>query len=76
MDIALWSELLARDDPWMPMLFPVNSLRSRALLMARTELVLVLDGDMLVHSGLHASLAGQPERCRAPADCQRTCLTH
>lgn len=66
MDIALWSEILAPEDPWMSMLFPVNSLRSRALLMARTELVLVLDGDMLVHAGLHSSLAAQPERCWAP----------
>ena len=47
----------------MPMLFPVNSLRSSALLLARTELVLVLDGDMLVHSGLHRALAANPARC-------------
>ncbi len=29
LDVTLWSEVLAGDDPWMRMLFPVNSLRSR-----------------------------------------------
>lgn len=63
----------------MPMLFPVNSLRSRALLLARTELVLVLDGDMLVHSGLHPSLAAYPARCcilagRRQTSCCRTVM--
>ena len=31
--------------------------------MARSELVLVLDGDMLVHAGLHRSLANNQQRC-------------
>lgn len=35
----------------------------QALLVARTELVLVLDGDMLVHSALHATLATHRDRC-------------
>ena len=30
LDVTLWSEVLAGDDPWMRMLFPVNSLRSRS----------------------------------------------
>ena len=29
LDVTLWSEVLSGDDPWMRMLFPVNSLRSR-----------------------------------------------
>ena len=35
----------------------------RALLLARTEMVLVLDGDMLAHAGLHRSLANNQQRC-------------
>jgi hypothetical protein len=62
LDIALYFEDLAKGDAWMPWLFPVNSLRSRALLLARTPLVLVLDGDMLVHSHLHARLANDRGR--------------
>jgi hypothetical protein len=62
LDIALYFEDLASGDAWMPWLFPVNSLRSRALLLARTPLVLVLDGDMLVHSQLHARLANDRAR--------------
>lgn len=62
LDIALYFEDLAVGDAWMPWLFPVNSLRSRALLLARTPLVLVLDGDMLVHSQLHAQLANDRAR--------------
>ena len=62
LDIALYFEDLAAGDAWMPWLFPVNSLRSRALLLARTPLVLVLDGDMLVHSQLHARLASDTSR--------------
>jgi hypothetical protein len=62
LDIALYSEDLAPKDAWMSWLFPVNSLRSRALLLARTPLVLVLDGDMLVHTQLHAQLASDRKR--------------
>lgn len=74
LDIALYSESLAMGDPWMAWLFPVNSLRSRALLLARTPLVLVLDGDMLVHSKLHAQLASDTQRYRRLLDsaAQRT----
>jgi len=70
LDIALYSEATAGGDPWMRWLFPVNSLRSRALLLARTPLVLVLDGDMLVHAALHARLASNDDRCGscAPTD--------
>ncbi len=70
LDIALYSEATAGGDPWMRWLFPVNSLRSRALLLARTPLVLVLDGDMLVHAALHARLAANDDRCGscAPTD--------
>lgn len=70
MDIALYFEDLAGGDAWMPWLFPVNSLRSRALLLARTPLVLVLDGDMLVHSKLHQQLATDADRwALRPAPC-------
>lgn len=30
LDVALYSEVLAKGDPWMGWLFPVNALRSRA----------------------------------------------
>ena len=46
----------------------------RALLLARTELVLVLDGDMLAHAGLHRSLANNQQRCAClpPDDASET----
>lgn len=65
LDITLYSEVLAAGDPWMSWLFPVNALRSRALLLARSELVIVLDGDMLMHSGLHKSLTPPSPRYTA-----------
>ena len=37
LDVTLWSEVLAGDDPWMRMLFPVNSLRSRRGLLAGSQ---------------------------------------
>mmetsp|Transcript_20495 Transcript_20495/g.61687 ORF Transcript_20495/g.61687 Transcript_20495/m.61687 type:complete len:429 (+) Transcript_20495:417-1703(+) len=68
LDVALYSEVLAEGDPWMGWLFPVNALRSRALLVARTELVLVLDGDMLIHSALHSTLGTQRDRYKKLVD--------
>ncbi len=46
-----------------PLVRQQHALAAQALLVAQTELVLVLDGDMLLHSGLHASLAADAARC-------------
>jgi Glycosyl-transferase for dystroglycan len=67
LDVTLFSELLPRGDPWMGMLFPVNAMRNRALLLARTQLVMIVDGDMLVERGMHAGLAADAHRCGPPA---------
>ena len=41
----------------MEVLYPLNVLRNVALLMARTDLVFVIDGDMVISSDLAANLA-------------------
>lgn len=57
LDVMLFSEALAENDPNIKDLFPVNALRNRAMLMATTTLVLVLDGDLLPQANMRASLA-------------------
>jgi len=48
-------------------LFPFNALRNAAALRARTQLLLIVDGDMLVSSSLSAELA-------SPVGCDIVCL--
>lgn len=48
-------------------LFPFNALRNAAALRARTQLLLIVDGDMLISSSLSAELA-------SPAGCVIVCL--
>ncbi len=55
LDVVLYSESLADDDG--ELLYPHNALRNAALLMARTELLFILDGDMLISSDLSAALS-------------------
>ena len=56
LDVLLYSEALA-DDEGGELLYPHNALRNAALLMARTELLFILDGDMLIGSDLSAALS-------------------
>jgi Glycosyl-transferase for dystroglycan len=53
--VTLHTEAVA--DAAAAQLFPANALRNAALLNARTQLVMVLDGDMLVAPALSAQLA-------------------
>lgn len=76
LDVAVYSEVVAEGDPWISWLFPVNALRSRALLLARSELVVVLDGDMLLHSALHRSLADSSARYNALVEGARNRVYH
>lgn len=57
LDLMLFSEALAENDPNIKDLFPVNALRNRAMLMVMTTLVLVLDGDLLPQANMRAKLA-------------------
>ena len=59
----LYSELMA-SLALIELLYPLNVLRNAALLMARTELVFILDGDMVISSDLSAVIAN-------PATCGR-----
>lgn len=63
LDITLYSEALA--DMPMLLLFPVNALRSAALLAAATPLVMMSDADLLVGASLNAVLA-DPAGCVLP----------
>ena len=56
LDVILYSETLTDDDA-RELLYPHNALRNAALLMARTELLFILDGDMLISSDLSAALS-------------------
>lgn len=56
LDIVLYSEVMA-SPALIEVLYPLNALRNAALLMARTDLLFILDGDMLVSSDLSAALA-------------------
>jgi Glycosyl-transferase for dystroglycan len=66
--ITLHTEAVA-DAAAAAQLFPANALRNAALLTARTQLVLVLDGDMLVAPALSTQLAN-------PAGCVAVYMTH
>lgn len=61
LDIVLYSEVMA-SPALIELLYPLNVLRNAALLMARTELVFILDGDMVISSDLPAVIA-DPARC-------------
>lgn len=55
LDVILYSERVASE--LVRSLFPVNALRNAALLMVRTPLVFILDGDMLTSSDLSLDMA-------------------
>ena len=61
LDIVLYSEAVASEFG-VDVLYPLNALRNAALLMARTELLFILDGDMLVSRAFSTALA-DPVRC-------------
>lgn len=61
LDIVLYSEVMA-SSALIEVLYPLNALRNAALLMARTELIFILDGDMVISSDLATALA-EPARC-------------
>ena len=50
LELALYSEVVA--EPAVADLLPINALRNAATLPARTRLVLLLDVDMLISTGL------------------------
>ena len=62
LDIVLYSEVMASKA--VAVLYPLNVLRNAALLVARTELLFILDGDMLISKDLSTALA-DPARCAA-----------
>ena len=61
LDIVLFSEAVVSELA-ADVLYPLNALRNAGILMARTELLFILDGDMLVSQDLSVSLA-DPVRC-------------
>lgn len=46
LDLSVWTENLPETSYWY--LYPVNSMRNRALMQAQTDLVLLLDADFMV----------------------------
>lgn len=58
MDMAVLSEVVNRHDLWA---YPYNALRNQALSRATTEVVLLLDADFVVSTGLHEKLSNSHE---------------
>ena len=67
MDIALYSELV--DPAAAAALFPVNELRNMATLVARSRLLLYVDGDLLLDQTWAKSLR-EPGKCVLQSWCQ------
>lgn len=56
MDIVVYSELIADDDN-AALLFPLNALRNAAMLLARTDLIMLADADLLIGGGTAEALS-------------------
>ena len=60
LDLVLAAEDFATWHEFDPTLYPVNALRNRALQLARTQVVLMLDADFLPAASLPSSYQGLP----------------